>query len=82
MTKCIVLGESSPEKKELEPIRLSKFLDCNHEWNKSGTKSSTYDNVELICRNYGDGEYDLIFTYYKFRHEGFLYLGHWNDGVV
>lgn len=47
---------------------------------------SNYNHIELICRNYsneGDGD-DIMFAYDdpNRRHNGVLYLGNFNDGVV
>jgi hypothetical protein len=82
MTKVIILGEQ-PEKKELKPIDFVKALRPNLEvYDIANTKQIKWDNIELICRNYGQDSLDLMFGYDVDRHWGVLYLGHFNDGVV
>ncbi len=90
MTKCIVIGEKSPEvsKKKIEFISLIKLKSGGKGGLVVGknpyTKPEKWDNLELISKNYRGFGIDLIFAYDKdIRSIGScLYLGHWNDGIV
>lgn len=82
MTKVTILGEATPEQKELKPIELKfliaedgKLIELNH-------KPSEWKNIELICMNYNCCKLDLMFAYDNERQAGNLYLGRFNDGVV
>ena len=80
-TKCIVLDESS-ESTEKIPIKFKKFLESTSEkFELSYCEPSAYRVIELICRNYGNAEMDLMYAYFS-RTNGILYLGHWNNGIV
>lgn len=80
MTKVIILGEQAEQKTELKKIEFVKMLSVNVSIEKSESKPSSWQNIELICKNYGD--YDLMYAYDNDRNDGVLYLGHFNDGVV
>lgn len=85
MTKTIIIGQPEEAKKELKRIEIKKVLDPEYNtFDMAATKPHEWENIELICRNYGEYGYDLIFAYddNDRRHIGSLYLGHWNDGVV
>ena len=79
MTKVTIIGEATLIQKK-KPIQFARVIHSNsleiavikpHEW----------DNIELICKNYGCG-YDLMFAYNHERDQGVAYLGYFNDGVV
>jgi len=81
-TKVIILGQEPKEEKKLKPIEFVKHLSfdlicfedpCND--------PCDFENIELICENYDKGV-DLMFAYNEDRNYGFLYAGHFNDGVV
>ncbi len=85
--KIIIVGE----KRESEPKKPIEFIKCfllDGTLEATGGETPTnFDYIELIARNYGefnDQSFDLIFCYDKpdERHDGVLYLGHWNDGVA
>ena len=82
MTKVIILGEQ-PEKKELKPIEFEKVLsfDISFKFTTAYITPERWENIELICKNY-QNTCDLMFAYDDNRHEGILFLGHFNDGVV
>ncbi len=79
MTKVTIIGEATPIEKK-KPIEFVKFIDIDtNPPARSGTLG--WGNIELICKNYGDG-YDLMFAYNNKRSDGIAYLGHFNDGIV
>lgn len=81
MTTVIKLGQAAPIK--LKPIEFTWTYDGKkNTWPKSGPCSWKF--IELICSNYGSDELDLMFAYDDptKRHDGVLYLGKFNDGVV
>ena len=80
MTNVIIIGEQ-PEKKEVKPIEFVKALECNEAFTTACHLPKHWENIELICKNYST-QYDLMFAYNNIRHEGCLYLGHFNDGIV
>ncbi len=83
-TKVTILGEVQPKgcKKKIEfALRIHDGISdtkiTEPEW-----KPSDFKNIELICKGYGSDFYDLMFAYDKHRDEGFIFLGHFNDGIV
>ena len=82
MTKVIIIGEH-PEKKELKPIHFEKVLsfDVSFKFTTAYITPERWENIELICKNYQNA-CDLMFAFDNNRHEGILFLGHFNDGVV
>jgi len=81
MTKVIILGEDMP--KTGRKIELISYVSPKMETTKGTVyKPHEFENIELICRDYGDSEKDLLFAYNKDRNRGILYLGHFNDGIV
>jgi hypothetical protein len=81
MTNVIILGEQ-PEKKELKPIQFLYFLDFDKSMKNLVLSPKSYRHIELICREYTNEKYDLMFAYVDTRNIGVLYLGHFNDGIV
>jgi len=83
MTKVIVIGENNQPENEKKKIELLKFLSSKIEIIIDAGNISNYKYVELICKDYTDGN-DMIFCYNNpdNRSVGTLFLGHWNDGVV
>ena len=79
MTKVTIIGKATPiqKKKPIEFVKLFGTMNItnaqafSHQWN----------NIELICKNYGNG-FDLMFAYNNKREDGLAYLGHFNDGIV
>lgn len=96
-TKVTILGEQ-PTKTEPKKIKFIKWIDESGNLHNEGmsTQASGWNNVELVCRNYRDGGFDLMFCYdgdirngcKNEQEPGFtgytqiLVLGHFNDGVV
>lgn len=86
MTKVLVFGENSGQKKELKRIELHIMFDCNAERVDANDDPSDFNYVMLIERGYTKSssklpEYDLILAW-DFEDDKVLFLGHWNDGVV
>ena len=82
MTKCSVIGqkEVSKEKKSVEfckyiPKGVPKLkfeVGCVH--------PNTWDNIMLL---YSDDDFDYMYGWCDgFEQDGYIYQGHWNDGVV
>ena len=80
-TKVIILGEQ-PREKKLNPIEFDVLLTEEGEVEAPTVSPSDWDNIELICRNYQNSDYDLMFAYDGTRSKGTAYLGSFNDGVV
>lgn len=81
MTKVIILGQE-PENKELKPIQFVYFFYIHHGVGETGVKPKSYENIELICKDFEGYGFDLMFAYNEDRNQGILYLGHFNDGIV
>jgi hypothetical protein len=81
MTKVIILGQE-PEKKELKPIQFVYFFSFQHGAEETGVKPKSYENIELICKDFAGFGFDLIFAYNEDRNQGVLYLGRFNDGII
>lgn len=76
MTKCTVIGQPN----ETKPIELVKVIKTDGTTAVATVKPTAYQNIELICEDFG--HFDLMFAYDHNRNLGYLYLGHWNDGVA
>jgi hypothetical protein len=81
MTKVIIIGQQ-PEKKELKPIVFVYFLSFRNGAEKTEVKPKSYENIELISKDFLGFGFDLMFSYFNDRNAGGLYLGHFNDGIV
>jgi hypothetical protein len=81
MTNVIIIGEQ-PEKKELKPIQFVYFFSFRNGAEKTDIKPKSYENIELICKDFAGFGFDLMYAYFNDRNAGSLYLGHFNDGVV
>lgn len=79
MTKVTIIGGATPIEKK-KPIEFVKSIGIIGIRN-SISNPYVWDNIELICNNYGDG-FDLMFAYNNKREDGIAYLGHFNDGIV
>ena len=84
MTKVIILGQEPKEEKKLKPIYFQQFLkrSIDNGFCRECSDPKEWDNIELISLNYTEDGLDLMYAYDKRRNEGYLYLGHFNDGVV
>lgn len=79
MTKIIILGQESKKK----PIKLIKYLHKDLYFEPSLRSANDWENIELICRNYGYNKLDLMYAYpNNSRENGTLYIGHFNDGII
>ena len=81
-TKVNILGQEVPLQKEPKKIEFIKFIGFDHKLSKASSFPKNYNNVELICKNYRNTEFDLMFAYDNIRNDGLLYIGHFKDGVV
>lgn len=89
MTKCIVIGEDSKKNKKSKiefKYLIHSFQGSDEEMMLAESMTRTSDSmpfIELICKKYDSG-FDLMFAYFDplKRSDGFLILGHWNDGIV
>ena len=79
MTKVTIIGEATPIQKK-KPI---EFVKCIYVHNNPPATSSPneWENIELICKNYGNG-FDLMFAYNNKREDGLAFIGYFNDGIV
>jgi hypothetical protein len=81
MTNVIIIGEQ-PAKKDLKPIGFVYFFSFYNGAEKTDIKPKSYENIELICKDFAGFGFDLMYAYFNDRNAGSLYLGHFNDGVV
>ncbi len=83
MTKVIILGSKEDPKHQPKKIQLLRSMGSSGTLaNPGNIEASGWKNIELICRQYRAGTYDLIFAYDDNRDNGVFYLGHFNDGIV
>ena len=91
MTKCIVLGsqdEPQPKKKPIEFIYYSvgdkNYFD--NKWEEVDNirhSPKSWQYVKLVQKNWRGQGLDLMIAHDNEQPEnGFIVLGHWNDGVV
>lgn len=79
MTVTQVFGEDK-EVSNLKGITFSKYIDSSGDLDETGRIPAEYDNVLLLTRGIN---YDVMYAYQNGDEKGgFVYLGHWNDGVV
>jgi hypothetical protein len=82
-TVCTVLGEDVEVKKG-KGIEFVKQLNSKHNnlsFLTANYRLDIYENIEVI--RYGKEDcLDLFFAYKDDRNDGFLFLGHLNDGFV
>jgi hypothetical protein len=83
MTKIIIIGETE-ERKEVKKIEFTGYLSGKLDIGpkEACADPDQYKAIELICINYCNSGKDLMYAYNRDRNEGFLYLGHFNDGIV
>ena len=91
MTKVTILGQEPKEVKKLKPIEVIKVLRIDNGLRQIYVQSPNnilkWKNIILLCKNYHESEYDLMFgwDYESSITTGSgctLFLGHFNDGVV
>ncbi len=84
MTQIIDLTSNSQSlKKKIEFVSYLNSIDEKENIEKAENSPSEYNFIELICRNYIN-KMDIMLAYNKKdqREDGYLYFGHFNDGVV
>lgn len=78
MTKVSILRDS--KKIEFLGCLMVNCVDVNYgAFSDKASDPSTYDEIILIARNYGDKDVMLA---RKHNGEDFIMFGHFNDGVV
>lgn len=80
MTKVTILGEeqgSEPKNK----IEFVSLIDSNGDFHDA-TQAGDWENIQLLSQKYDGSPFDLMFAWNNNPNKGFLYLGHFNDGVV
>jgi hypothetical protein len=82
MTKVIILGQE-PEQKKTKRIEFVELIDHSKQFTAPRYTPKDFKNIELVAKNWDVDEIlDLMFAYDSDRNVGYLYLGHFNDGVV
>ena len=90
-TRCIDLTAIPPvsEERETKYITFKKVVrstslegEISFDLYDAYTPPKQYSTIELICRNYLNSSWDLMYAFTNNVHMGFLYFGYWNDGVV
>lgn len=67
------------DKENLKPIEFKKYLDQNTgETHETTGTPQKWENVILLNQS---GIYDVMMAYDDHPDDGYIYLGHWNDGV-
>ena len=79
MTKVIDLTK---EAKELKPIEFVNQMSEKGDMTSTTWEPIHFNFLELICRRYQNGNFDLFFAYDGLRNIGIFFLGHFNDGTV
>jgi len=81
MTQVIVLGKPTI-KSTSNPIVFVKSLKSDLTFGVGCVSPTEFKFVELVALNYYSSDFDLMFAYNDERDNGYLYLGHFNDGTV
>jgi hypothetical protein len=80
MTKVTIIGDETPIEKK-NPIEFVRLIGITHN-HPACSAPFWWDNIELVCKDYGAG-YDLMFAYNNNKRlDGLAYIGHFNDGIV
>ncbi len=84
--QIIIVGEKA-EQQPKKPMQFLKVILADGKLSDvQGDKPTDFNYIELIARSYGtfNQPFDLIFCYDypNERHNGVLFLGNWNDGVI
>ncbi len=75
-TKCTILGKHPKQTIEFVWLIAAKKKVKAASW------PDEFENIELVCLNYDESGYDLMFAYDRLRNDGLLFLGYWNDGTT
>ena len=83
-TKCVVLGGEKTTDKVLKPIVFEKCVrHFDEKIERAEVSPKGYDNIILLRSSGSNGGLDHMYAYNDGRPDtGYIYLGHWNDGVV
>lgn len=82
MTKTSIFGQSEVKQEEKKQIEFVKYLSrVDGTLGVKPCSPDDYENVTLLQKNYTT-EFDLMWAYDDDPNEGYIYLGHWNDGIV
>ena len=78
----IVLGQAQDPTKC--PIKLRFQYEIEEGMVPLTDPTPKFKYIELIGQRYRGSVYDIMYAYNdpKYRNEGVLYLGYWNDGFV
>ena len=81
-TKCVVLGQREVGDETLKPIVFDKLVSSHGDkFIGASCRPDSFDNVILLKK--GGGSPDQMYAYNDAHpNSGYVYLGHWNDGVV
>lgn len=82
VTKVSILYQETKVKTELKPIEFKFLVWETGEWQKCYDEPKNWDNVILLCRGWRTSGLDLMFAIDDGKTNGFLALGHFNDGIV
>lgn len=81
-TKISIFGQPEvKQEKKLKSIELVKYKDERDCICITDSIASNFKYIELRQKNYLCGGYDLILAWDKPDYV-YVFLGHWNDGVV
>lgn len=85
-TKVSVFGQESTEQpKELKKIEFVKSIDNDGTIRRAMSCPLNYERVMLVDKtssNNNERFFDIIIAFCPRNERGFLFLGHWNDGIV
>jgi hypothetical protein len=82
MTTISKIGDSDNIGRDRKPIGIVFELGSDKLFEESDIIPADWDNIVLISKDYTNDGFDLIFIYGPYPADGFLCLGHWNDGIV
>ena len=89
MTKCTIIGTTTPTTKKPIPIQFIKYSARavgGEEWITANFNTVYWKNIELISGVRNENRYrpcyDVMFAYDDDRSNGVVILGFWNDGIV
>jgi len=82
MTKTSIFGQSEERQDEKKPIGFVKHIRRRDGIiDESTSVPNDFKNITLLQCSYTK-DLDLMWAYDESPNQGFLFLGHWNDGIV
>jgi len=82
MTKTSIFGQSEVKQEEKKPIEFIEHLTkADLKFRKSKDNPKNWKNITLLQKSYNN-DLDLMWAFDESPNQGYLYLGHWNDGIV